>query len=90
MRFAGPLPVVRVCHIQWLKTTSSASSYGVQRLCMTKLLSLSSFLLFKKINSICLLILYSAQPSFAGTDCYILPKDCSKQVTRGERHLFLL
>lgn len=61
--------------------------WRVHRPYATKLLS-PPFILF--LFSISLFILYSAPASVAGTGCFILTKDCSKQVRRGGRDLFLL
>lgn len=43
---------------------------------------------FLFVFPMCLFILFSAQPPFAETVCYMLPKNWSKQVTRGKRDLF--
>lgn len=51
---------------------------------------LCSPLFFLFLFSVFLFILYLALASVAGTGCFILTKDCSKQVRRGGRDLFLL
>lgn len=85
---ANVLPVVHGIFQTYLKMVSSHSSH---KLSSDEILS-PHFMgfCFLFVFLVCLFILCSAQPPFAETDCYTLPKNSSKQMTRGERNLFLL